>query len=38
MSNLVRGKGGKFHFALHATNQQVVSTSEEHNTRAAAVR
>jgi uncharacterized protein len=37
MFKLSQGKSGKFHFTLHAKNQQVVLTSETYNTRAAAV-
>lgn len=37
MFNLTKGKSGKFHFTLHAKNQQVVLTSEAYNSRAAAV-
>jgi uncharacterized protein len=37
MFKLSQGKSGKFHFTLHAKNQQVVLTSEAYNTRAAAV-
>jgi uncharacterized protein len=37
MFKLAQGKSGKFHFTLHAKNQQVVLTSEAYNTRAAAV-
>ncbi len=37
MFKLAQGKTGKFHFTLHAKNQQVVLTSEAYNTRAAAV-
>lgn len=36
MFKLPQGKSGKFHFTLHAKNQQVVLTSEAYNTRAAA--
>ena len=36
MFKLSQGKSGKFHFTLHAKNQQVVLTSEAYNTRAAA--
>jgi hypothetical protein len=36
MFKLSQGKSGKFHFTLHAKNQQVVLTSETYNTRAAA--
>ena len=32
-----QGKSGKFHFTLHAKNQQVVLTSEAYNSRASAV-
>jgi uncharacterized protein YegP (UPF0339 family) len=37
MFKLTHGKSGKFHFTLHAKNQQVVLTSEAYNTRTAAV-
>ncbi len=37
MFKLSQGKSGKFHFTLHAKNQQVVLTSEAYSTRAAAV-
>jgi uncharacterized protein len=37
MFKLAQGKSGKFHFTLHAKNQQVVLTSEAYSTRAAAV-
>ncbi|NJK42467.1 MAG: YegP family protein [Aquincola sp.] len=37
MFKLSQGKSGKFHFTLHAKNQQVVLTSEAYNTRAAAL-
>jgi uncharacterized protein YegP (UPF0339 family) len=37
MFKLSQGKSGKFHFTLHAKNQQVVLTSEAYGTRAAAV-
>lgn len=37
MFKLTQGKSGKFHFTLHAKNQQVVLTSEAYNSRAAAV-
>ena len=36
MFKVSQGKSGKFHFTLHAKNQQVVLTSEAYNTRAAA--
>ena len=37
MFKLSQGKTGKFHFTLHAKNQQVVLTSEAYGSRAAAV-
>ena len=37
MFKLSQGKSGKFHFTLHAKNQQVVLTSEAYNSRASAV-
>ena len=37
MFKLSQGKSGKFHFTLHAKNQQVVLTSESYASRAAAM-
>lgn len=37
MFKLSQGKSGKFHFTLHAKNQQVVLTSEAYGRRAAAL-
>ena len=37
MFKLTKGKSGKYHFALHPRNKQVVLTSQGYNGRAAAV-
>jgi len=37
MFKLSKGKTGKFHFALHAKNSQVILTSEAYNSKASAV-